>query len=326
MRFTPSARVAGAAGRPLLNRQPLARDGHPVRPGRLPRPLAAQVVRLLPVLAAGSLIAVCLPGTAGASGPSYVALGDSYTAGPLIPSQTGRPAGCLRSNHNYPSLVAAALGTASFTDVSCSGAATPDMTSPQQVGTGSNPPQLNALSAGTSLVTLQIGGNDINFIDIVINCTTLSFTNPFGSPCKNHYTSGGTDQLRRAISQTAPKVAAVLAAIHRRAPRARVLLVGYPDILPNSGNGCWPLVPIAFGDVPYLRGIEGALNQMLATQAAAHGATYVNTYTRSIGHDVCQRPGTEWIEGLVPTSPAAPFHPNARGEQGMARDVVAAAG
>lgn len=297
-----------------------ARDA---RVARIARP---RLRRLLPVLAAGPLLVLCLPGAANASGPSYVALGDSYTAGPLIPSQTGSPAGCLRSNHNYPSLVAAALRAASVRDVSCSGAATPDMTNPQQVGIGSNPPQLNALSASTSLVTLQIGGNDINFINIVINCTALSFTDPFGSPCKSRYTSGGTDQLRQAISRTAPKVAAVLTAIHQRAPHARVLLVGYPDILPNSGSGCWPLVPIAHGDVPYLRGIEAALNQMLATQAAAHGATYVNTYTRSIGHDVCQPPGTEWIEGLVPISPAAPFHPNARGESGMARDVAAAAG
>jgi lysophospholipase L1-like esterase len=286
----------------------------------------ARVARLVPVLAAGSLLALALPGAASATGPKYVALGDSYTSGPLIPEQTGTPAGCLRSSHDYPALTAAALGAASFTDVSCSGAATIDMTQPQSVTLGTNPPQLNALSSSTTLVTLQIGGNDINFINIVINCTTLSLTNPFGSPCKNHYTSGGTDQLKQAIDATAPKVAAVLKDIHQRAPQASVFLVGYPDILPNSGDGCWPLVPIAFGDVPYLRGVEAELNQMLATQAAANGATYVNTYTASMGHDVCQLPGTKWVEGLVPTSPAAPFHPNASGERSMARQVEAAAG
>jgi hypothetical protein len=70
-------------------------------------------------------------------------------------------------------------------------------------------------------------------------------------------------------------VAAVLQAIESRAPDARVLVVGYPDILPVTGHGCWPLVPFAFGDVPYLRGIEVDLNQMLARTAAANGATFV---------------------------------------------------
>jgi hypothetical protein len=222
--------------------------------------------------------------------------------------------------------VAAGTGAAAFTDVSCQGATTANLTHPQSVPLGTNPPQDNALSAGTTLVTLQVGGNNIGFSDIIIHCTTLSLTNPFGSPCKSHYTSGGTDKLRAKINAAAPKVAADLQGIHAAAPNARVFLVGYPVILPNSGSGCWPLVPIAFGDVPYLRGVEKALNSMLASVAAANNATFVDTYAASIGHDVCQARGTKWVEGLIPTSPAAPFHPNQLGEQGMARQVLAALG
>ena len=294
------------------------------------------VSRLAVTLAASSLLVTVLPGAASAatrsgtlrasSALNYTSLGDSYTAGPLIPDLTGSPAGCARSTHNYPSLVAAADSAASFTDVSCQGADTTSMTHKESVPLGSNPPQDNKLSPSTTLVTLQIGGNDINFINIIINCTTLSFTDPFGAPCKKHYTSGGTDHLRAAINATAPKVAADLRGIHADAPNARVLLVGYPVILPNSGNGCWPEVPIAFGDVPYLRGVEKALNSMLASVAGANNATFVDTYTASIGHDVCQAPGTKWVEGLIPTSPAVPFHPNMLGEQEMARQVLAALG
>jgi lysophospholipase L1-like esterase len=297
---------------------------HPVGTCRSRRPA---LTRLLTGLFAVVLLVTGLSATASASaGPRYVALGDSYTSGPLIPDQTGSPAGCLRSTHNYPHLVAAALGASSFKDVSCQGATTVDMAHPQGVPLGTNPPQLNALSATTTLVTLQIGGNDIGFAGIVINCSTLSFTNPFGSPCKDLYTSGGTDQLAAAVKATAPKVAAVLQAIHKRAPAARVLVVGYPVILPNTGTGCWPLVPIAHGDVPYLRGVEIKLNQMLASTAAANKATYVNTYTGSVGHDFCQPPGTRWVEGIVPTSPAAPVHPNKLGERAMAKQVEAVAG
>src|SRR5689334_16227215 len=59
----------------------------------------------------------------------YVALGDSYTAGPRIPGQHAKPAGCDRSDRNYPALVAAELGLAGaeFRDMSCSGATTGDL-------------------------------------------------------------------------------------------------------------------------------------------------------------------------------------------------------
>jgi hypothetical protein len=303
------------------------RPASPAPRGRVSRAFAA--------VAGGALLVIALSGTAGAGvfgprgaagPPHYVSLGDSYTAAPLVPAPTGSPAGCLRSTHSYPFQVAAGTGAATFTDVSCQGATTANMAHPQSVPLGTNPPEDNALSVSTTLVTLQVGGNNIGFSDIIIHCTTLSLTNPFGSPCKDHYTSGGTDKLRAKINAAAPKVAAVLQDIHADAPNARVLLVGYPAILPNSGSGCWPLVPIAFGDVPYLRGVEKALNSMLATVAAANNATFVDTYTASIGHDVCQASGTKWVEGLIPTSPAAPFHPNQLGEQGMARQVLAALG
>ena len=308
---------------------------HGISRHRQARLTTARTGRGLLAVAGGSLLVIALSPAAGAgvSGPlgadgppHYVALGDSYTAGPLVPSQTGSPAGCLRSTHSYPFGVAAGTGAATFTDVSCQGATTVDMTHSQSVPLGTNPPQDNALSVSTTLVTLQISGNDIGFSDIIIHCTTLSLTNPFGSPCKHHYTSGGTDQLRAKIGKAAPKVAADLRGIHADAPNAKVFLVGYPVILPGSGDGCWPLVPIAYGDVPYLRGVEKALNSMLAAEAAAKNATFVDTYTASVGHDVCQAPGTKWVEGLFPTSPAVPFHPNRLGEQEMGQQVLAALG
>ncbi len=253
---------------------------------------------------------------------TYVALGDSYTAAPLAHEEGGSSVGCLRSAQDYPVLVAAALRSSSFVNVSCFGASTADMSQAQRA---TSPPQLNALSAADTLVTVQIGGDDIGVARIGTTCAALSFTNPFGDPCQRHYTSGGTDQLAQAVAQTGPKVASVLIVIRQRAPHARVLLVGYPDILPANGNGCWPEVAVARGDVPYLRGIENQLNVMLAATAAAHGVTFVNTYAASVGHDACQRPGTKWVEGLIPTSLAVPSHPNALGEQAMAQEIVRAA-
>jgi lysophospholipase L1-like esterase len=249
----------------------------------------------------------------------YVALGDSYAAGPLVPIPTGEPAGCLRSDHNYPSVVAQELGVADFHDVSCSGATTENITGPQSVPLGKNAPQLDALAPDTQLVTLSIGGNDIGFGDIVTECAKRSPLQPTGNACKDHYTAGGTDQLAQRIDEAAPKVEGVLAAIEERSPDARVLLVGYPSILPDEGPGCFPVVPFSPGDVAYLRGVEKELNAMLA---AAAGTGFVDTYTPSIGHDACQPPGTKWVEGLVPTAPAAPVHPNALGMKEIGGMVV----
>jgi lysophospholipase L1-like esterase len=267
----------------------------------------------------------------GLTGP-FVALGDSFAAGNLIPSSpAGTPVGCLRSSHDYGADAAAALGVTGYVDATCNGATAASMTQGQPVPLGTNPPQFSALAADDSVVTLTIGGDDIGFTGILETCAKLSLTDLIGNPCQRHYeggmgrgVGGGTDQLVAAINAAAPKVAAVLQGIETRAPDARVLLVGYPDILPTTGDGCWPLVPFAFGDVPYLRGIEVDLNQMLAQTAAANGATFVDTYQATIGHDACTGASTKDVEGLVPTSLAYPFHPNQRGEQAMAQQVVAA--
>jgi lysophospholipase L1-like esterase len=275
-------------------------------------------VRVLVVLV--SLAGALSVGAAGASAANWAGLGDSYAAGPLIPNQQLSPLGCLRSDHNFAHLAAAALGR-SLADASCSGAKTDDMTAPQDVTPGQNPPQFNALTTDTQIVTLQIGGNDIGFTSILENCATA---NPFAHPCRDKYVVNGHDTLADKIAATAPKVATVLQGIHARSPGARVFVVNYAAILPETGSGCWPQVPIAFADVPYLRSVEKNLNAMLAQQAAANDARIVDDYTASIGPDACKSSSTRWVEPLVPANAAAPFHPNARGEAGIAAEVVSA--
>jgi len=284
--------------------------------GGVQRPLAAPAADL-----ADSPAQVSVAALSGPAGP-VVALGDSYTAGALLPAAlAARPLGCLRSTKAYPVLVAAALG-ASLTDAACASAGVQDMAAAQQTNLGTNPPQLNALAPDDSLVLLTLGGDDLGFMNVFDKCMELSFTDPWGSPCEAYYTQGGTDQLAAAVRAEAPRMAAVLAAIAARAPRARIALVGYPDLFPLSG-GCWPAVPITNGDVAYLRGIELQLNAMLAADAKAANATFVNTFTRTIGHDFCQPESIRDVEGLLPGSWALPFHPNTRGQQAIAAAVLA---
>lgn len=265
-------------------------------------------------------LALLLAFAAAARAASYVSLGDSYAAGPFIPAPV-LPFGCLKSDHNYPHLAAPSIGP--LRDASCSGAKTGDMTNPQSIEIdGPNPPQFNSLEAGTEVVSLTIGGNDIGFSEVAQSCITL---NPFSSPCKDKYDSGGHDQLAERIEATAPKVAAVLQGIHARSPGARVYVLNYPAIFPETGHGCWPQMPVSYTDAPYLRATEQHLDAMIATQAAANGATLVNWYQASIGHDACKGSLVRWVEPLVPNNPSAPIHPNLRGMQGAASLLVAAA-
>ncbi|NUU25074.1 MAG: SGNH/GDSL hydrolase family protein, partial [Streptomycetaceae bacterium] len=232
-------------------------------------------------------------GAADAAVDRYAALGDSYAAGIQIPNDKD-PGDCYRSDRNYATLVTASLHIPALDDITCGGATTAEMTRSQ----GTNPPQLSVLTSGTDLVTLQIGGNDVGFADILTTCITASLTNPFGSPCRDKYTAGGTDQLLQRIQATAPKIAAAVQAIRERSPQAEVLLLGYPAILPDTGYGCWPKVPIAYNDVPYLRSTQKALNSMIAQQASANGAAYVDVYKPSVGHDASQSSSNRWVEGL----------------------------
>ncbi|MFF9087593.1 SGNH/GDSL hydrolase family protein [Streptomyces sp. NPDC014991] len=272
-------------------------------------------------LAGCTLVAVgTAPAAAHAGGHgravAYVALGDSYTSGAGIPRQVD--ADCARSDHNYPSLVAARAEVTAFTDVSCGAATTADMWQPQ----GTNGPQLDALDRHTDLVTLQIGGNDVGFGPVIGTCARLAAQDPAGNPCERAYHAAGYDELALAVVRTAPKVDRVLRAVHARAPHARVVVVGYPDLLPDDGGSCFPQVPFARQDFPYLRDTEKRLNLMLRLVAGANRAAYVDTYGPTVGHDMCKAPVDRWIEPLQPASPAAPAHPNAKGEAAMAQAVL----
>jgi lysophospholipase L1-like esterase len=278
-------------------------------------------------LAGCAALVIAVSGAAAAQaaiGP-YVSLGDSYTAAPLVPNPTGSPILCGRSTNNYPSDVSRVLSPMSFTDASCSSATTADMTQSQSLegGLQTAPPQFNALKSSDALVTVGIGGNDAGLIGVAEECAKLDIVRPFGTACKNHYSSGGSDSNMAKISATGPKVAAVIQGIHSRAPQSEVMVVGYPDGLPTNGSSCWPLVPVSAGDIRYINSLETSLNSVLKNTAAANNAKYVDTFTSSVGHDACKSPGTAWVNGIVPTSPAFPLHPNQAGEQNMANQVLA---
>ncbi|MEV7774726.1 SGNH/GDSL hydrolase family protein [Kitasatospora sp. NPDC086791] len=308
-----------------------------LRPARKSRHLRNSTA--LAAVALGAALALTST-TAQAATPApkhYVALGDSYAAGAGVPGQSAGL--CLRSDRNYGHLVAAALKAGAYTDVTCSAAKIKAMTQPQyDLFLKVNDPQLDALTPDTDLVTLGIGGNDLGTSDlgigdVIATCVAGAVVNPLGTPCQDVYNHGhwdwsswswqyGEDDLADRIDAARPQLADALRRIHAKAPRAKVLLVGYPSVLPADGSSCVLRQPLAPRDVPYLYRTLGALNAMLESTAAANGAVYVDTRTPTAGHDACS--DDRWIEGALPGSPAVPFHPNATGEKAMADAVLAA--
>lgn len=259
------------------------------------------------------------PTVSGGTDIDYVALGDSAASGPLIPRSTGTP-GCLQSDSNYPHVLAGLVGAASFTDVSCSGARSENIvTEQQQTNSGPIPLQLDALSSDTDLVTVTIGGNDVDLVGQARGCVNFS-PEPNGESCADASTAGGTDVLADAIAAAAPGWGEVFEAIGERAPNAQVVVVGYGTYV--RPGGCYGTQAVWARDADYLQASVDRMNDALAQQATEHGARFVDVRPVSVGHDACAAPAERYLEGVVPANPAAPLHPTAAGMAAFARVVA----
>ncbi|MFG2514007.1 ricin-type beta-trefoil lectin domain protein [Streptomyces sp. NPDC048584] len=245
------------------------------------------------------------------SGLGHVALGSSFAAGPgILPVQdsVGAP-GCARSGLNYPSIVARDIG-ADLTDVSCSGATTAHLLTDSQSG---QPPQVRAVTADARVVTVTIGGNDVNYLGSI---NTYSCQSGGGTNC------GTVD--RNAINQTFPALAGrigdVVKAIRSAAPQAHVYLVNYFTLLPASG-GCAD-VPLTDDQATFERSVASRLAEATAAAAAATGATLVDLAAASRGHDACS--GSPWVESYRPAAGRSTYHPNEAGMRAAATLVQSA--
>ncbi|MGW6446686.1 SGNH/GDSL hydrolase family protein [Lentzea sp. NPDC055074] len=239
------------------------------------------------VTAAAAVIALANP--ASAAPVNYVALGDSYASGLGTGSYDGSSGSCKRGPLAYPALYAAATAPASFRSVACSGARTGDVLS-----------QANNLTTATNLVTVQVGGNDAGFTDVITTCT-------FGSDqdCVNR-----VNTAKNYAANTLPGLLTnVYNTIRAKAPSARVVVLGYPRIykVPGSCN-----VGLSDTKRAAINSGSDALHSTIGARAAAAGFGYVDVRGAFTGHEICS--SSWWLNSLSwPVEES--YHPNRAGHQ-----------
>ncbi|MEV8396534.1 SGNH/GDSL hydrolase family protein [Streptomyces niveus] len=300
-------------------------------------------------LVAGALVPTQLAGAAPASAAAayeWVALGDSYTAG-VIPAagdtfEVPRD-GCERTDRSYPQVIDRDLGSLiELTNVSCGAATIEDITFRAQSPIGRHlpplsedpdypfppvPPQSEAVTSGTDVVTVGVGGNTLGFAEMLFTCLQLgSESGGVGTPCRDALAASVPERLTKVSEEYGE----MLAVLHKKAPHAKVLTVGYPTVIPEDTAKCryndWEqFASITQGDLDWLRGdVLEPLNKVIEKSSGDHEASFVDLHDSSRNHSVCD--SGKWVEGVFTQFPSevAFVHPNARGHQNAADHVTSA--
>ncbi|ADP83329.1 SGNH/GDSL hydrolase family protein [Pseudofrankia inefficax] len=231
-------------------------------------------------------------------GDRYVALGSSIASGFGISEQDG--SSCGRSNRDYSQLVAARYGL-KLVDVSCGAAFIPNVVDTRQ---GDNPPQLDALTADTRLITISVGGNDI-----VFNGTALVCGNP-----ATHCTAPA--DLDAKLAALPGQLRTMVDAIRAKSPSARIVFVTYPREMPATN--C-PAMSLDDDELSMLRSMGDKLEATFVDVFAKSNVVLVDPYAAPGDHTACAAPSERWTNGFtVPTGEGFSYHPTALGHRAMA--------
>lgn len=254
---------------------------------------------------------------------SYVALGDSFSSGegvtPFIPGTDTSTNDCHRSEYAYPMLLDDLLNLQAF--VACSGASSYEMIHGKSGESG----QLDVLDETVDVVTISVGGNDIDFRAFVIECLASNLLNsircvPGGDA--HDYAFGALPTLSTNLVDTSTQSGGLFNIISTQAPNADVYVVGYPMIVPGPGE------PDDFMSCSYLdddeklraRALIIELNQIIRDAVDLMGVNfhYVDPLPSSSpfwGKSLCSS-GTYFNGAMLPQEYS--YHPNAQGQNALA--------
>lgn len=208
----------------------------------------------------------------GNGGVDYVAFGDSYASGfgggPVLDA-------CGRTAQGYPALLDALERVELDGDVTCAGATaftTPPeapVDLPEQIDDAA---ERGLLNRKTDAVTVTIGGNDVRFVSVVLACA--------GPQLPATCAPAIEQTAAYARNVLAPQLAAEFARITELAPRATLVVTGYPYLFEAGTPG--PLS--AEAQALFNQGTD-ALNAVIAEQVPRDGV-FVDVVDEFAGHGV----------------------------------------
>lgn len=240
----------------------------------------------------------------------YVSLGSSFAAGTALGGlKTGTPQRCGRSSANYATLLANRLGL-DLIDVACGGATTSHV-----LGAWNElPPQIEAVTPQTRLITITIGGNDLRYVFnlAAASCDPAKGISYGGRtlPCPAINEPGDIDYER-----TEDGLRRIAKAVKQRAPAARLIFIQYVRLVPDTA--C-PALNLSPSSAAITRLIGQRLAELTARAAKAEGAEVLAADQLSAQHTPCSK--RPWSAGPQPTSPDgnAPWHPTRAGHAAIA--------
>lgn len=269
----------------------------------------------------------------------YVALGDSFQSGEGAPAYEpgtatddtgGTPENrCHRSLKAYPQLVFDTPGTGQrFTFSACSGATIATLY--DRDGKENGPPwnenaQIDDVGGDATLVTIGIGGNDVEFANTLQECILANVTRQ--TPC-NDTMDAQVTALIDGITQPEAgvrlsRLQKAYSDLRKRAPRARILVMGYPRFF-RSGNitgGCAGVRP---SDQLWINEKIRQFDEAIRSNVTQMGLDYVDTYDLPEGHELCSDVpiDEEFLNGIVPLNKEHSYHPKTYGHARIAEAVL----
>ncbi|TAM93413.1 MAG: SGNH/GDSL hydrolase family protein [Jatrophihabitans sp.] len=224
----------------------------------------------------------------------YVALGDSYSSGVGSGSYVAASGSCDRSTLAYSQLWTNANRPASFTFAACSGATTTDVVDNQ----------VTALSPTTTLVSITIGGNDVNFAGVMQDCVLFST-----STCVSEIDAAENTARTRLPGW----LDSAYSAIRSHAPNARVVVLSYPRFYDTS---VWWCIGLSSTDRSKINEGADVLDGVIQAAAQRHGFAFADVRSRfAAGHEICDG-SSSWLHSVDWTDLSQSYHPTAGGQSG----------
>ena len=289
----------------------------------------------------------------------YLGLGDSFASGQgafnYLPGTDSATNVCHNSAHAYPWLISQSHYSDTGKSIACSGARMHDITQINKKYSGQNKQQISTAAHQASgnfdtilqsftpgyvaqqhfvthyqpgVITVQIGGNDVGFGNMLIKCLSpIASLKPTTINSNSCYESREDRiEVSRMILSQHKKWVQTFSEIAQAAPASRVYAIGYPQIVSPRAD-CALNSPLTSGDIAFARDVTELINQTIHSAAQSAGVTYVDVSDAFSGSELCSGAASVAVNGVTAGNDGwglgqESFHPNAFGHELLHQAII----